>query len=173
MPLLEEWRRWLAGVGEDPDREGLVDTPRRLRSMLEDMVLPPSSLPDDPLATTFAVAGYDDWVCLDRIPFGSLCEHHLLPFFGHISLAYWPAAGRVVGLSKLVRLAEQLSRRLTLQERLTVQLAEAIFSGLRPRAAAVRVEAEHQCMGLRGVRIPNLRTTTFHRIGDAPRWPFP
>jgi GTP cyclohydrolase I len=171
MSLRQEWEHWLVGRGEDPSREGLAETPGRVCGVLDELVAAGDARPADFLQKTFAATGYDDWVRLDHIPFGSLCEHHLLPFHGEMAVAYWPTGGRVVGLSKLVRLVDLLSRRLSLQERFTVEVAEAIFANLRARAVAVRVEAEHQCMALRGVRVAGLRTTTWHRCGDAPRWP--
>jgi GTP cyclohydrolase I len=124
------------------------------------------------LVRTFPAPGYDDWILLEQIPFGSLCEHHLLPFTGQVSIGYWPLEGRVVGLSKLVRLTESLAHRLQLQERLTVQLADEIYRHLPARAVAVKVVAEHLCMAIRGVAKPAIRTTTTHRCGEAPRWPF-
>lgn len=157
-------------MGESPLREGLEETPERFFSLLREIFQNPS---EDTIALkTFAAPGYDSWICLERIPFASFCEHHLLPFTGHASVAYWPGGERVVGLSKLVRLTELLARRLQLQERLTVQLAERIFTGLGAKAAAVRIEAEHSCMSLRGVAKPGIRTITSHRCGQAPHWPF-
>jgi GTP cyclohydrolase I len=122
--------------------------------------------------TFFDAPTYDQWVEMHEIPFSSLCEHHLLPFVGKISLAYWPRDSRVVGLSKLVRMVEKFTHRLQLQERMTVELAEFIFHKLEARAVAVRVEGEHFCMSMRGVRQPGIRTVTSHRCGSAPHWPF-
>jgi GTP cyclohydrolase I len=164
-------RDLLKFLGEDPQREGLCRTPERALAAMRELV-------DwgvdgrEYLKTTFDAGAYDNWICLDDIPFGSLCEHHLLPFRGQISVAYWPRNGRVVGLSKLVRLVDCFSKKLQLQERLTVEIARAIEEQLGARAVAVRVEAEHLCMALRGVRRDGVRIRTFHRCGEAPHWPF-
>jgi GTP cyclohydrolase I len=167
-----ELRRWLRDLGEDPSREGLEETPHRFRAMLHEMVESAQQPRENFWVKTFPAPGYDDWILLDHIPFGSLCEHHLLPFTGQISIAYWPLGERVVGLSKLVRLTEWLAHRLQLQERLTVQLATEIFQHLPARAVGVKIVAEHLCMAIRGVAKPNILTTTVHRCGEAPRWPF-
>ncbi|MDR0678852.1 MAG: GTP cyclohydrolase I [Puniceicoccales bacterium] len=163
-------RGLLRDLGEDPGRPELVPTPQRSLAAFREIA---GGIEEcSPLTTTFPALGYNDWIRLDRIAFGSLCEHHMLPFAGTVSIAYWPAGDRVVGLSKLVRLVRQLSKKLQLQEHLTVRLAQTIYEKLRPRAVAVRVEAEHSCMALRGVRSPGVLTATCHRCGRAPRWPF-
>jgi GTP cyclohydrolase I len=163
-------RNLLRDLGENPDGPDLAKTPGRALAALREIAAKSDEC-DLPMAT-FPAMAYGDWIRLDRIPFGSLCEHHMLPFSGAVSIAYWPAGDRIVGLSKLVRLVEWLSKRLQLQEHFTVRIACAIYEKLQPRAVAVRVEAEHSCMALRGVRSPGILTTTYHRCGEAPRWPF-
>ena len=162
----------LQSLGENPQREGLVRTPERFLSALREMAGAQRQSQEDLAAITFQAEGYDNWVCLCDVPFGSLCEHHMLPFSGKISMAYWPRNGRVVGLSKLLRFADRISHRLQLQEQLTVTLASSIFKQLNAKAVAVRVEAEHSCISLRGVRKPGVRAITTHRCGNADYWPF-
>jgi GTP cyclohydrolase I len=164
-------RSLLRDLGEDPERPGLVPTPGRALAAFREIGAAAEE-EGDPLGETFPAMGYDGWIRLDRIAFGSFCEHHLLPFAGTVSIAYWPAEDRVAGLSKLVRLVGQLSKKVQLQEHLTVRLARTVYKKLRPRAVAVRVEAEHSCMALRGVRSPGILTSTCHRCGEAPHWPF-
>jgi GTP cyclohydrolase I len=165
-------RDLLKSLGEDPEREGLAATPTRVLGALRELVIADNDEAADLLLTTFDAGNYNEWICLHEIPFGSLCEHHMIPFTGTVSIAYWPQNGRVVGLSKLLRLVDCFSRKLQLQERLTVSLAQEIYTQLGARAVAVRVEAEHLCMALRGVRKNGVRVTTFHRCGEAPNWPF-
>ncbi len=146
-------REILLAIGEDPDREGLVDTPARVaRAYAETM----AGLREDAgthLVRTFEheVAG-DDVVILRNIEFASLCEHHLAPFLGRAHVAYLPSEGRVTGLSKLARTVDVFARRPQLQERLTAQIADALVEHLRPRGVAVLVEGEHLCMRVRGAR---------------------
>jgi GTP cyclohydrolase IA len=143
-------REILLAVGEDPDREGLSDTPDRVARMYEEMF---SGLRKDPaefLRTTFAEK-YDEMVLVKNIGFESMCEHHLLPFFGKVHIAYLPN-GRIVGLSKLARIVEVLSHRPQVQERMTQELADLILQELDARGVGVVVEAAHTCMSIRGVR---------------------
>jgi GTP cyclohydrolase IA len=143
-------REILLAVGEDPDREGLSETPDRVARMYEEMF---SGLRKDPgalLQTTFAEK-YDEMVLVKNIDFESMCEHHLLPFFGKVHIAYLPN-GRIVGLSKLARIVEVLSHRPQVQERMTEELADLIMQELDARGAGVVVEAAHTCMSIRGVR---------------------
>lgn len=158
-------RLMLEGVGEDVSREGLADTPGRVARAWEELCC---GMGDDParlFEVTFA-ADHDDVVLVRDIPFYSLCEHHLLPFFGVAHVAYLPGAdGRVCGISKLARCVEVYARRLQLQERLTAQVAEAIERSLAPRGVLVAVEAEHMCMTMRGVQKPGTKTTTLARRG--------
>ena len=150
----------LDAIGEDVTRDGLIETPRRVADMYEELF---SGLDTDParhLRVTFE-AGHDEMVMVRDIPFTSLCEHHLVPFMGHAHLAYIPGPdGRITGLSKMARLVEGYARRLQVQERMTVQIADAIERELRPRGALVVIEAEHLCMAMRGVRKPGTSTVT-------------
>ncbi len=150
----------LVAIGEDPERDGLVDTPRRVAAMYEELF---SGLHDDParhLEVTFA-ADHDEMVMVRDIPFASLCEHHLVPFLGKAHVAYIPAEdGRITGLSKLARLVDGYARRLQVQERMTTQIADAIAEVLRPRGVLVVIEAEHLCMSMRGVKKPGTVTVT-------------
>jgi GTP cyclohydrolase I len=153
-------RELLAGLGEDPDRDGLRDTPRRVAAMYEEVF---AGLGEDPahhLTVTFA-AGHDEMVMVRDIPFASFCEHHLVPFMGRAHVAYIPAEeGRITGLSKLARLVDGYARRLQVQERMTTEIAEAIEQTLQPRGVLVVVEAEHLCMSMRGVKKPGTLTIT-------------
>ena len=150
----------LAGIGDDPDRDGLLATPDRVASMYVELF---SGLHDDParhLEVTFA-AEHDEMVMVRDIPFASLCEHHLVPFLGKAHVAYIPAEdGRITGLSKLARLVDGYARRLQVQERMTTEIADAIASVLSPRGVLVVIEAEHLCMSMRGVRKPGAKTVT-------------
>lgn len=146
-------REILAGMGEDPDRDGLLDTPGRVARAYHELV---SGMREDAgvhLSRVFAQehAG-DDLVMLRGIRFVSLCEHHLLPFTGVAHVAYLPSHGRVTGLSKLARTVDVFARRLQMQERLTAQIADALVEHLDPRGVAVVIESEHSCLRLRGAR---------------------
>ena len=153
-------REILTAIGEDPDREGLVETPNRVARMYAEVC---SGLHEDPvtyLKTTFQV-GHDEMVMVRNIPLYSLCEHHLIPFLGTANVAYIPSgSGQVTGLSKLARLVDGYAKRLQVQERLTTQIAEAIEGALEPRGVLVVIEAEHLCMSMRGVRKPGTTTVT-------------
>ena len=153
-------RDLLVAVGEDPERDGLQQTPRRIAAMYQELF---AGLDEDPgrhLTVTFA-AEHDEMVMVRDIPFASLCEHHLVPFVGKAHLAYIPAdAGRITGLSKLARLVDAYARRLQVQERMTTQIADTMERVLEPRGVLVVVEAEHLCMSMRGVRKPGSRTVT-------------
>jgi GTP cyclohydrolase I len=150
----------LIAIGEDTGRDGLVNTPRRVASMYEELF---SGLHDDParhLEVTFA-AEHDEMVMVRDIPFASLCEHHLVPFLGKAHVAYIPAEdGRITGLSKLARLVDGYARRLQVQERMTTEIADAIDKALAPRGVLVVIEAEHLCMSMRGVKKPGTVTVT-------------
>ena len=148
----------LEAVGEDPTRDGLLATPRRVAQMYQELF---SGLEQDPvevLQTQFA-EDHHEMVILRDTPFYSLCEHHLLPFFGKVHIGYIPN-GYVVGISKLARAMEVLARRPQLQERLTSQLADALMAALEPAGVAVVVEAEHMCMSMRGVQKPGSQVVT-------------
>ena len=150
----------LEAIGEDPGRDGLADTPRRVAAMYEELF---SGFHDDPsrhLTVTFA-AEHDEMVMVRDIPFASLCEHHMVPFIGKAHVAYIPGSdGRITGLSKLARLVDGFARRLQVQERMTTQIADAIESVLGPRGVLVVLEAEHLCMSIRGVKKPGTITVT-------------
>lgn len=152
-------RMMLEGIGEDPEREGLKETPRRVASMYAELFKGLKEDAADYLKVSFADE-HDEMVLLKGIPLYSICEHHLLPFIGHAHVAYIPQVGRIVGLSKLARVVETLSRRPQVQERLTTQIAEVITDVLEPRGVLVIIEAEHMCMSLRGVQKPGILTVT-------------
>ena len=153
-------REILAAIGEDPDRDGLLDTPERVARAWGELVGGYGRDAEELLGTTFDIA-HDEMVLVKDIEVVSLCEHHLLPFTGVAHVAYIPSAdGRVTGLSKLARLVELYARRLQVQERLTTQIADALVEHLGARGVMVVVEAEHTCMTMRGVRKPGSRTVT-------------
>ena len=154
----------LEGMGEDPTREGLVDTPRRVAGMYEEVLAGMDADAKDHLSRQFNVEGSDIVIEKD-ITFYSLCEHHLMPFFGKVHIAYIPE-GKVVGLSKLARTVEVFARRLQLQEQLTRQIADAIEENLSPKGVMVVVEAEHTCMTMRGVKKPGSQTVTTVTRGE-------
>ena len=151
-------RELLLALGEDPDREGLRETPRRVAAAFEEVLggrrIDPAAL----LQVGFD-EGHDEMVILRDIPFFSICEHHLFPFRGAAHVAYVPR-GRVVGISKLARLVDAVARRPQLQERLTAQIADIMMHGLQPDGVAVAVEAEHLCMTMRGIKKPGSRMVT-------------
>jgi GTP cyclohydrolase I len=154
--------RW---AGDDPEREGLRDTPKRVAKAFEELFAGYRQTPEEMLARTFDdVAGYDDLVIVRDIDFHSHCEHHMVPFHGRAHIGYFPAKG-VVGLSKLARVVDVYARRLQTQETMTAQIAQAIQDHLKPRGVGVIVEAEHMCMCMRGVRKPGARTVTTQFTG--------
>jgi GTP cyclohydrolase I len=156
-------RTLIAWAGDDPTREGLLDTPKRVTKAFGEFFAGYEQDPAETLKRTFKeVGGYDDIVLVKDIPFSSHCEHHMVPFVGKVHIAYLPHDG-VVGLSKLARLVEVFSRRLQVQENMTAQIVDAINDHLNPRGAAVMVEAEHMCMSMRGVRAHGASTIT-HRF---------
>lgn len=158
-------RTLIAFAGDDPAREGLIDTPRRVVSAYEELYAGYRDSPDEVLDRTFSeTGGYDDLVLVRDIPFHSHCEHHMMPFFGKAHIAYLPIE-RVVGLSKLARLIDVFSLRLQTQEHLNSQVALAIDKVLKPRGVAVMVEAEHTCMSLRGVAKVGTMTVTTQFLG--------
>ena len=154
--------RW---AGDDPEREGLFDTPKRVARAWKEYC---SGYGDDPsihLARVFEeVGGYDELVLLKDIPFQSHCEHHMAPIIGKAAIAYMPTS-RVVGISKLVRVLHGFARRLQVQERLTAEVANCIFDHLKPHGVAVVIEASHACMTARGVRTPGVKMVTSKLIG--------
>lgn len=157
-------RDLLKEIGEDPDREGLVKTPERVERMFAFLTSGYDKQVDDVLNKAVFQDNYDEIVVVKDIDFFSLCEHHLLPFFGKCHVGYLPD-GKIVGLSKLVRLVEMYSRRLQVQERLTSQIATALLEALRPRGVAVVMEAQHLCMMMRGVEKQNSIMTTSTVLG--------
>jgi GTP cyclohydrolase I len=161
----QAFRTLLRLVGEDPGREGLAQTPARAARAWQEYC---AGYRDDPalhLSRTFTeVGGYDEIVLLRDIPFRSLCEHHLAPITGTASIAYLPG-DRVVGISKLARVLLGFARRLQVQERLTAEVADCIWAGLRPRGVAVRIEARHECMAARGVRTHDISMVTSRMLG--------
>jgi GTP cyclohydrolase I len=159
----EAVRTLIAWAGDNPTREGLLDTPRRVTEAFGEFFGGYEQDAKEVLSTTFKdVGGYDDIVLVKDIPFSSHCEHHMVPFVGKVHIAYLPQNG-VVGLSKLARLVEVYARRLQVQENLTAQIIDAINENLNPRGAAVMIEAEHMCMSMRGVRAHGALTVT-HRF---------
>jgi len=144
-------RTLLGYIGENPQREGLLDTPRRVVEAYDELFQGYHQCPAEVLNRTFGeTAGYDDFVLIRDIEFTSQCEHHMMPFYGKAHIAYTPVE-RVVGLSKLARLTDIFARRLQTQEHLTAQIAAAVDEVLKPRGVAVMIEAEHTCMSVRGV----------------------
>ena len=153
-------RELLAAIGEDPDREGLRETPARVARAGAELFAGLHADPQEVLATSFE-AGHDELVLVRDIDVASVCEHHLLPFRGVAHVGYIPGPhGRVTGLSKLARLVDLYARRPQLQERLTTQVADALVAHLSPRGVMVVVEAEHTCMSMRGARTPAATTVT-------------
>jgi GTP cyclohydrolase I len=154
--------RW---AGDDPDREGLQDTPRRVARAWREYAIGYGEDPAHHLSRTFEeVGGYDEIVLLKDIPFQSHCEHHLAPILGKASIAYLPK-DRVVGISKLARVLHGFARRLQVQERLTAQVADTIWEHLKPQGVAVVIEASHACMTARGVSTPGVMMTTSRMMG--------
>ncbi len=150
----------LEGIGEDPERSGLLDTPARVARMYEEIF---AGINEDP-AKHFSKMfdeHHEEMVLIRDIPFYSVCEHHMVPFFGNVHVAYIPAIdGRVCGLSKIARLVETFAHRLQVQERLTSQIADTLMEQLQPRGVIVVMEAEHLCMSMRGVKKPGAQTVT-------------
>ncbi len=161
LPRIEKAvREILLAIGEDPDRSGLVDTPKRVARAYGEVFAGLHQDPADILATTFDLA-HEEMVLVKDIPFYSTCEHHLVPFHGSAHVGYIPSLeGRVTGLSKLARLVDVYAKRPQVQERLTTQIVEALVKHLKPRGAIVVVECEHMCMSMRGVRKPGAKTVT-------------
>jgi GTP cyclohydrolase I len=156
-------RTLIAWAGDDPGREGLLDTPKRVVKAYRELYAGYDQDPDEALTRTFdEVGGYDEIVLIRDIPFASHCEHHMMPFFGKAHIAYLPQDG-VIGLSKLARVVEIYARRLQTQENLTAQIVDAINDHLAPRGVAVMLEAEHTCISTRGVQAHGVSTVT-HRF---------
>ncbi|MFJ8073934.1 GTP cyclohydrolase I FolE [Streptomyces sp. NPDC096176] len=153
-------RELLIAVGEDPDREGLLETPARVARAYRELLSGMRQEPEEVLTTTFDL-GHDEMVLVKDIELVSFCEHHLLPFHGVAHVGYIPSVtGKITGLSKLARLVDVFARRPQVQERLTTQIADSLMRILEARGAIVVIEAEHMCMSLRGIRKPGAKTTT-------------
>jgi len=154
----------LEGIGENPDRPGLQDTPQRVAEMFVELT---SGMHEDPTQNIVPLRGdtHDEMVIVKDISIASLCEHHLAPFVGKCHIAYIPKEGRILGISKLARVAETFARRLQLQERLTTDIANTLYEGLKPIGVMVVIEAEHTCMTLRGVKKANAKTVTSAVLG--------
>ena len=162
----EAVRTLLAWAGDDPNREGLIDTPKRVVKAYKEWFKGYDMDPAEELSRTFEdVSGYDDMVVLRDIDIESHCEHHMAPFLGKAYVAYLPT-DKVVGISKLVKVVEIFSKRLQTQETMTSQIANAIEDALKPRGTAVYIDAKHQCMTTRGVHHPNVSTITTHFTGE-------
>lgn len=157
-------RMVLEGIGEDPNREGLLDTPKRVAEMYAELT---AGMRENAAEHIVPLSGnkHDEMVIVKDIAIASLCEHHLAPFVGKCHLAYIPKNGRILGLSKLARLTETFARRLQLQERLTSEIANTLFEQLQPLGVMVVIEAEHTCMTLRGVKKPGAVTVTSAVLG--------
>lgn len=149
----------LEGIGEDPERAGLKDTPRRIADLYEE-IFSGLKTPTEEILRLIEGETHDEMVLLKDIPFYSVCEHHLLPFIGKAHVAYIPAGGRIVGLSELAKAVEVFAKRPQVQERLTTQLADLIMERVKPKGAMVIIDAEHLCMSMRGIRKPGARTVT-------------
>ncbi|WP_078596928.1 GTP cyclohydrolase I FolE [Evansella clarkii] len=149
----------LEAVGEDPSREGLIDTPKRVARMYEEIFQGINQDPKEHFTTIFG-EDHEELVLVKDIPFYSTCEHHLVPFFGKAHIGYIPRGGKVTGLSKLARAVEAVTKRPQLQERITSTIADSIVETLEPHGVIVVVEAEHMCMTMRGVKKPGSQTVT-------------
>jgi GTP cyclohydrolase IA len=149
----------LVAIGEDPERDGLRDTPDRVSRAYREMFAGLWQEPEDVLTTTFEL-GHDEMVLVKDIEVRSQCEHHLVPFTGVAHVGYIPSAGRITGLSKLARLVDVFARRPQVQERMTTQIADSLMRILQPRGVIVVVECEHLCMSMRGIRKPGATTVT-------------
>jgi GTP cyclohydrolase IA len=161
LPRIEKAvREILLAIGEDPDREGLAETPKRVAKAYAEFFAGIHQDPAEILSTTFDIE-HEEMVLVKDIPFYSTCEHHLVPFHGWAHIGYIPSnEGKVTGLSKLARLVEVFARRPQVQERLTTQIVDALMKHLQPNGAIVVIECEHMCMSMRGVRKPGAKTVT-------------
>lgn len=152
-------REILIAIGENPDREGLLETPKRVAKMYEEVFLGLENSPEAHLKI-FNEEKNEEMVVVRDIPLYSMCEHHLLPFVGKAHIVYIPGSGKVIGLSKLARIVDNFARRPQIQERLTSQIADFLMENLEPQGVAVVIEAEHLCMTMRGARAAGAKTTT-------------
>jgi len=152
-------RMLLEGIGEDPERPGLKNTPQRIADLYEEIFSGIESSIGE-ILKPIEGESHDELVLLKDIPFYSICEHHLLPFIGKAHVAYIPSGGRIVGLSELAKAVELFAKRPQVQERLTTQLADLIMEKVKPKGAMVIIDAEHLCMSMRGIKKPGARTVT-------------
>ncbi|MCK5306129.1 MAG: GTP cyclohydrolase I FolE [Candidatus Omnitrophica bacterium] len=150
---------FLEAIGEDVKRQGVVDTPRRIANMCDEILAGMTRKADKELEVIFTKE-HDEIILVKDIPFYSLCEHHLLPFFGKTHVAYIPSGHKITGLSKLARVVDLLSKKLQIQENLTTEIADLVMKKLKPKGVMVVVEAEHLCMSMRGVKKPGALTIT-------------
>src|SRR5450830_803951 len=157
-------RQILIGIGEDPEREGLLKTPQRVAKAYAEIMDGYSKNPEKLINGALRVIDYDQMVVVNDIEFYSMCEHHMLPFFGHAHVAYLPN-GKVIGLSKIPRIVDMFAHRLQVQERMTQQIAELINDQIHPQGVAVVVEAQHMCMTMRGVKKQEATMTTSAMLG--------
>jgi GTP cyclohydrolase I len=158
--IVEGVRLILEGIGDDPERDGVRDTPGRVADMYEEIF---AGIEVDPRSVVTVIPGadFDEMIMVKDIPLYSVCEHHLIPFVGRAHVAYVPSRdGKITGLSKIARVVDTLSKRPQVQERLTTQIADAVDAALQPRGVFVMIEAEHLCMTMRGVKKPGSRTVT-------------
>jgi len=159
-PKIEEaFRNIIEAIGEDPDRPGLVETPKRVANMYEELFSGLHKDPSEHCMTVFQ-EGHDEMVLVKDIQFSSMCEHHFIPFYGKAHIAYLPKGGRVIGLSKLARIVEEISKKPQLQEKITKTVADLLMEELDPLGVMVVIEAEHMCMTMRGVNKPGAQTIT-------------
>ena len=162
----EAFKTILAWLGEDPSREGLLETPKRVIKSFKEFYAGYSIDPEELLFKTFEdIEGYNDIVLLKNINFESHCEHHMLPIIGRASVGYYPNK-KVVGISKLARVLDAFAKRLQTQERLTMQVANALMTSLDARGVAVTIDAAHQCMTMRGIKKENATTVTNYFLGE-------
>ncbi|WP_425387658.1 GTP cyclohydrolase I FolE [Aneurinibacillus terranovensis] len=163
-PIEEHFYEVIKLIGEDADREGLKETPKRIAKMYREIFSGIHENPADVIGKTFPAEGTNDIVIVQDIPFYSMCEHHFVPFFGKVHIGYIPD-GRIVGLSKFARLVEILSRRPQVQERITNQIVDTLEEVIKPIGSIAIVEAEHMCMTMRGIKKPGSKTRTIARRG--------
>jgi GTP cyclohydrolase I len=162
----EAIRTIISWLGDDPNREGLKETPKRVAKAYTEFFIGYSQDPKDVFTKVFDdIAGYNEMILLQDISFISFCEHHLLPFKGKANVAYIPNA-KIVGISKIVRVIEILTKRLQIQERLTAQIANTIEECIKPKGVAVSMVAEHECMACRGVNKHGIKVKTYHLLGS-------
>lgn len=157
-------RELIIEIGEDPDREGLIETPKRVAKMYEEIYSGIGKNPEN-VVKLFNEQNNGNWVMVKDIPVYSICEHHLMPFIGHMNVLYIPDNDKVIGLSKILRVVDIISKRLQLQERLCDQVADVLVNTMHPIGVGVYMEAEHTCMTMRGIKKVGTRTTTLTTRG--------